>query len=330
MNAKPLQDAALIGADALGRLMPMYLWITPTGLIRAVGPTLVKLCGSAPLVGDRFLDRFQVDRPRGLYSMADVQALAGQRIHLSLRSGPGTSLRGQTQPLGGGQGWLLNLSFGISVAEAVRDHRLTNADFAPTDLTVELLFLTEVKAAVMGELAALNARLKRAHDEAEARALTDALTGLANRRALDAELARDCALAARGGAPFALMHLDLDFFKTVNDTFGHAAGDAVLVEAARRLRGQTRAGDTVARVGGDEFVLILRGEADADTAAEVAARIIGELERPIPFDGRPCRISASVGVALSGRSPAPGRMQAEADAATYAAKRGGRGRCVVG
>ena len=157
MDTRQMQDAALIGADALGRLMPMYLWITPTGLIRAVGPTLVKLCGSAPLVGDRFLDRFQVDRPRALYSMADVQALAGQRIHLSLRSGPGTSLRGQTQPLGGGQGWLLNLSFGISVAEAVRDHRLTNADFAPTDLTVELLFLTEVKEAVMGELAALNA-----------------------------------------------------------------------------------------------------------------------------------------------------------------------------
>lgn len=330
MDARAMQDAALIGADALGRLMPMYLWITPTGLIRAAGPTLSKLCGPAPLIGERFLDLFQVERPRALYSMADVQALAGQRILLSLRNGPGTSLRGQTQPLSAGQGWLLNLSFGISVAEAVRDHRLTNADFAPTDLTVELLYLTEVKAAVMGELAALNARLRRAHDEAEARALTDALTGLANRRALDAELARDCALAARGGTPFALMHLDLDFFKVVNDTFGHAAGDAVLVEVARRLRAETRAGDTVARVGGDEFVLILRGEADADAAAEVAARIIAELERPIPFDGRPCRISASVGAALSGRAPKPGRMQAAADAATYAAKRSGRGRCVVG
>ncbi|MFO1173717.1 MAG: GGDEF domain-containing protein [Paracoccaceae bacterium] len=332
MDTRQMQDAALIGADALGRLMPMYLWITPTGLIRAVGPTLVKLCGSAPLVGDRFLDRFQVDRPRALYSMADVQALAGQRIHLSLRSGPGTSLRGQTQPLGGGQGWLLNLSFGISVAEAVRDHRLTNADFAPTDLTVELLFLTEVKAAVMGELAALNARLKRAHDEAEARALTDALTGLANRRALDADLGRDCQLAARGGAGFALLHLDLDFFKAVNDTLGHAAGDHVLAEVAKVLRSEIRASDTAARVGGDEFVLILRGGPDQTQVAEVAARIIARLEQPIPFEGRDCRISGSIGVVLSGAyaTPGPDRMHADADEALYAAKRAGRGRCVVG
>lgn len=332
MDARQMQDAALIGADALGRLMPMYLWITPTGLIRAVGPTLVKLCGSAPLVGDRFLDRFQVDRPRALYSMADVQALAGQRIHLSLRSGPGTSLRGQTQPLGGGQGWLLNLSFGISVAEAVRDHRLTNADFAPTDLTVELLFLTEVKAAVMGELAALNARLKRAHDEAEARALTDALTGLANRRALDADLGRDCQLAARGGAGFALLHLDLDFFKAVNDTLGHAAGDHVLAEVAKVLRAETRVSDTAARVGGDEFVLILRGGPDRTEVAEVAARIIARLEQPIRFDGQECRISGSIGVVLSAAyaPPEPERMHAEADEALYAAKRAGRGRCVVG
>lgn len=331
MDTRQMQDAALIGADALGRLMPMYLWITPTGLIRAVGPTLVKLCGSAPLVGDRFLDRFQVDRPRALYSMADVQALAGQRIHLSLRSGPGTSLRGQTQPLGGGQGWLLNLSFGISVAEAVRDHRLTNADFAPTDLTVELLFLTEVKAAVMGELAALNARLKRAHDEAEARALTDALTGLANRRALDADLGRDCHLAARGGAGFALLHLDLDFFKAVNDTLGHAAGDHVLAEVAKVLRSEIRASDTAARVGGDEFVLILRGGPDQTQVAEVAARIIARLEQPIPFEGQECRISGSIGVVLSAAyaPPEPERMHAEADEALYAAKRAGRGRCVV-
>ena len=332
MDGPPIQDAALIGADALGQLMPFYLWITPTGLIRAAGPTLTKLCGPAPLIGRRFLDRFQVDKPRELNSMADVQALAGQRLLLSLRDGAGTGLRGQAQPLDGGQGWLLNLSFGIAVTDAVRDHRLTSADFAPTDLTVELLYLTEVKAAVMGELAGLNARLKAAHEAAEARALTDPLTGLANRRALGAELARDCALAARGGAPFALLHLDLDFFKTVNDTFGHAAGDAVLVEAARRLSAETRAGDTVARVGGDEFVLILRGEADGDAAARTAERIIAALERPIPFEGRECRISASVGAVLSGgyAAPEPERMQAAADAATYQAKRAGRGRCVVG
>lgn len=331
MDGQNIIDSALVGAEALGRLMPMYLWVTPTGLIRASGPTLAKLCGDKPLIGQRFLDRFQVEKPRALNSMADVQALEGQRITLSLRDGAGTGLRGQTQPLGGGQGWLMNLSFGISVAAAVRDHRLTNADFAPTDLTVELLYLTEVKAAVMAELAALNARLQRARTEAEARALTDALTGLANRRALDADLARDCHLVARGGAGFALLHIDLDFFKAVNDTLGHAAGDFVLAEVAQILREETRKSDTVARVGGDEFVVILRGETDPDHVARVAARIISELERPIIFEGQPCRISGSIGVTLSGfyAAPEPDRMHADADEALYASKRGGRGRGTV-
>lgn len=332
MDGQPIQDAALISAEALGRLMPMYLWITPMGLIRAAGPTLMKVCDPAPLVGERFLHRFDVERPRTLMSMADVHALEGQRIVLYLRDGPETRLRGQAQPLGSGQGWLMNLSFGIAVAEAVRDHRLTNADFAPTDQTVELLYLTEVKAAVTGELRGLNARLRRAHEEAMARALSDPLTGLANRRAFQLELARECQLAARGGAGFALLHLDLDFFKAVNDTLGHAAGDHVLSEVANILREETRRSDTAARIGGDEFTLILRGENDAERAARVGARIISELERPILFEERPCLISGSIGLVVSSfyLMPDPERMQTEADEATYAAKRAGRGRCAIG
>ncbi len=326
-----VKDAALVGSDALGHLMPMFLWVTPTGLIRAAGPTLAKLCAGGDLVGKRFLDRFVVEKPHPLESMADVQALQGQRILLRLKEGPETPLRGQVQPLDGGQGWLLNLSFGIAVSQAVREHRLTNADFAPTDLTVELLYLTEVKEAVMGELAALNARLRLAHQDAETRALTDALTGLANRRALDRDLARECHLAARGGVGFALVHLDLDYFKAVNDTLGHAAGDHVLAEVASILRQETRQSDTVARVGGDEFVLILRGRPELRDAQAVADRIIRKLERPIDYDGTPCRISASAGICLSSAYPVPDpeQLHSDADEATYAAKRAGRGRAVV-
>jgi diguanylate cyclase len=331
MDGHAVNDAALVGADALGRLMPMYLWVTPTGLIRAAGPTLTKLCGSRPLMGQRFLDRFEVDKPRELNSMADVQDFEGQRILLRLRDGAETSLRGQAQPLSGGQGWLLNLSFGIAVAEAVRDHALTNADFAPTDLTVELLYLTEVKEAVMGELAGLNRRLEAARAASEAQALSDALTGLANRRALDTDLARAANLAARGKTTFALLHLDLDFFKAVNDTMGHAAGDWVLAETAKVLRKETRDSDMVARVGGDEFVIILHGESDAEHVAMVGARIISELERPIIFEGEPCKISGSIGATLSTfyPQPDPEKMHADADEALYASKRGGRGRCTL-
>ena len=331
MDGAPPADLVRADATALGRLMPMFLWLAPTGHVRALGPTLAKLCGPTPLAGQRFLERFEVLKPRAIRDMGEFRALQGQRLHLARRDRAGTVLRGLSVALAEGQGWIVNLSFGISAAEAVRDHGLTSADFAATDLTVELLYLTEVKAAVMGELAALNARLQAARRAAQAQALTDALTGLANRRALDADLARACHLTTRGAAPFALLHLDLDFFKAVNDTLGHAAGDFVLAEAANILREETRKSDTVARVGGDEFVVILRGETDRDHAARVAARIISELERPILFEGHPCRISGSIGVTLSGlyAAPDPGCMHADADEALYAAKRGGRGRCRV-
>lgn len=331
MDGQPIQDAGLIGTDVLGRLMPMYLWVAPTGQIRAAGPTLLKLVALPGLVGAAFLDRFAVEKPRAISDMRELRTLYGQRLVLTLKDKTGPTLRGLALPLADGQGAILNLSFGIAVSDAVRDHRLTNADFAPTDLTVELLYLTEVKAAVMGELAAMNRRLQAAREASEAQALTDSLTGLANRRALDADLARVVHLASRGEAPFALMHLDLDYFKRVNDTMGHAAGDAVLVEVGNILREETRKSDTVARVGGDEFVIILRGETDALHAAKIGERIISELERPIIFEGNPCLISGSIGVTLSSFYALPDaeRMQSDADEATYASKRAGRGRCTV-
>lgn len=143
-------------------------------------------------------------------------------------------------------GAFLNLSFGIGVAEAVRRHALTVEDFAATDLTVEMLYLVEAKTAVMDELRNLNRRLQGAKVAAEEQALTDQLTGLRNRRALDLQMKA----LIRLGASFGLMHIDLDFFKQVNDTLGHAAGDHVLREVARVLTQETRATDMAARVGG--------------------------------------------------------------------------------
>lgn len=331
MDGNPLSDPALLGEADLGRLMPMFLWVAPTGHIRAVGPTLAKLCEGVALVGLRFLDMFEIRKPQSARSMDEVRLMAGQRLHLGLREPPHTGLRGLVVPLQDGQGMIVNLSFGIAAAEAVRDHALTNADFAPTDLTVELLYLTEVKAAVMEELAALNARLQAAQRAAEEQALTDALTGLANRRALDTALGRVLDAALRGGKDFALLHLDLDFFKAVNDTLGHAAGDLVLTHVAAVLRGATRKQDTVARVGGDEFVMILPGPVDEATITTIARRIIAELEMPVTFEGEPCRISGSIGATLSTlyERPDADRMLSDADTALYVSKRRGRGRCTI-
>jgi len=328
-------DRLQLSPDLLGVLMPMFLWLDARGRVQAAGPTLRKVCGRALRAGVSLFDLIEVTRPQRMTGMADLRAHGLRRLHLALRTRPRTGLRGIAVPLGPEMdgGMLLNLSFGLTVAEAVRDHALTDGDFAPTDLTVEMLYLIEAKSAVMGELRGLNLRLERAHRSAVAEALTDPLTGLANRRAL--ELALEAAVQAGGRAgtapPFALAHLDLDYFKQVNDTHGHAAGDAVLAEVARILQAETRKHDLVARVGGDEFVLVLRGMTDSAAIEALGQRIIARLEAPMPFSSGVATISGSLGVVLSVDylHPVPERMLVDADRALYASKHRGRARVTV-
>ena len=135
----------------------------------------------------------------------------------------------------------------------------------------------------------------------------------------------------RAGEPFALLALDLDLFKEVNDTLGHAAGDEVLREAARVMLGVVRSGDVVARAGGDEFVILLPGLVRPSRLAEIADRLIEGLERPMRVGERSCAISASIGVATTAayESADAERLTADADAALYASKKAGRGRATI-
>lgn len=314
--------------DALfDRLCPMHVNLGPTGHLRRVGPTLAKLRPDRRMTGGRFLELFELQRPRSATTMHDLLALAGQPLHLRFRDEPCTALKGVLMPLPGADGAIVNLSFGISVLEAVRDYDLTSTDFAATDLAIELLYLVEANTAAMDASRKLNQRLEVARVAAQEQAYTDTLTGLKNRRALDHVLSR----VAGHGRDFALMHLDLDFFKTVNDSLGHAAGDHVLQQAARIMVAETRAEDTVARVGGDEFVLLFNRGIDRRTLRAIAQRLIDRLEQPIPFGGRTCRISASIGglCSVDATSRDPARMMQEADLALYAAKNAGRGCCRI-
>ncbi|AMY68600.1 diguanylate cyclase [Frigidibacter mobilis] len=202
MPPMTVPDLSQLSPDLLGVLMPMFLWLDPRGRVQAAGPTLRKVCGQALRPGVSLFDMFEITRPQRMTGMADLRAHGHRRLHLALRARPRTGLRGIAVPLGAaagvdGCGMLLNLSFGLTVSEAVRDHCLTDSDFAPTDLTVEMLYLIEAKSAVMGELQGMNLRLERAHRSAVAAALTDPLTGLANRRAL--ELALEAAVQVGGG-----------------------------------------------------------------------------------------------------------------------------------
>ncbi|SLN49017.1 putative diguanylate cyclase YcdT [Falsiruegeria litorea R37] len=309
-------------AALLERLCPMFVLLDQSGHVQKVGPTLQKLRPDQPMLGQRFLELFELMRPRSISTMPGLLSVSGAKLHLQFRDEPRTALKGVIVPLPNDGGAVVNLSFGISILDAVRDYALTSADFSGTDLAIELLYLVEAKSAAMEASRTLNLRLQGAMIAAEEQAFTDTLTGLKNRRAMDHILERLTVSSAR----FALMHLDLDFFKAVNDTLGHAAGDHVLQQVARVMVEETRGDDTVARVGGDEFVLIFNGLQDKTRLDSIARRLITRLEEPIPFQSDICRISASIGTVQSSQfaSPDPAGMLHAADLALYSAKRAGR------
>jgi diguanylate cyclase (GGDEF)-like protein len=319
--------ACTLTVEGLAQFMPLHLLLDAGGRVLAIGPTLARVLDGRASIGARFEDLFEVRSPGGAVTAAEVLDRAGQRFRLVPRHRPKVGLRGLGQRVGEGGQMLLNLSFGIDLVSAVREFALTDADFAATDLAMELLYLAEANAAVTRELRGLNLRLEGARLQAEEEALTDPLTGLRNRRAADLFLERLCA----AGAPFGLLHLDLDYFKAVNDTLGHAAGDHVLAEVGQVLRDQIRAEDCAARIGGDEFLLIVAGRSEPAVLQAIAARIIARVSQPIDFEGTLCRVSASIGIvrSLDMGQPDAAQLVAAADRALYAAKHAGRSQAVL-
>jgi diguanylate cyclase (GGDEF)-like protein len=176
---------------------------------------------------------------------------------------------------------------------------------------------------LQGELAVERAKL--AHQ-----ALHDPLTGLANRTLLFDRLGDVLQACADGDAAHAVLYLDLDDFKAVNDKFGHEAGDMVLIAVANRLRHAVRPADTVARCGGDEFVIFCPGLVDGQSEAEsVAQRLLESIERPFSLADTEASISGSIGIAVASSSEGAERLVCRADAEMYVAKqRGGRGHAV--
>ena len=155
----------------------------------------------------------------------------------------------------------------------------------------------------------------------------DPLTALPNRLLFRDRLAQELANAAAGLSRGALLYIDLDHFKRVNDTVGHTAGDQVLTIVAQRLRACVKDGDTVARLGGDEFTVILRDVAEPDAAAAVAARIIESLQLPVNIAGRDHYVCASIGITLfPDDAKTIDDLMRNADTAMYRAKDLGRGR----
>jgi diguanylate cyclase (GGDEF)-like protein/PAS domain S-box-containing protein len=171
---------------------------------------------------------------------------------------------------------------------------------------------------------------KRREDDLTHRATHDHLTGLPNRAHLHDGLRRSAQRSARSGTPLAVLFVDLDDFKEVNDAHGHEVGDAVLRVVADRLLHAVRPADLVTRLGGDEFVVVAEEVGDTGRAAEIARRLLAACDAPITVGAAELRVSPSIGVVLAGGAAEPAALLRAADAAMYRAKDRGRGCFEVG
>lgn len=218
-----------------------------------------------------------------------------------------------------------------------QSHRVDERTQAQIDTSERLrryiLGLVGVAIAVLAILVAAYRRVQLREREAVRRiehmAHYDAMTNLPNRALLADRLAQEIARAQRTSEPFALLMFDLDGFKAVNDTWGHAAGDRVLALVGERVRKCVRASDTVGRLGGDEFLAILPGTS-LEGALGVAEKLRASLAEPYPLDGATGHVSASVGISLYPEHGTEAQaLHRAADGALYSAKREGRNRTVT-
>ncbi|MEJ6394359.1 GGDEF domain-containing protein [Gymnodinialimonas sp. 2305UL16-5] len=321
------KDGVPISSDGVfDQLMPMHLRLSMDGIIEHAGPTIRKMLGD-DLVGQApFFSLFGVHHPVDVMDTETLFAAANQRIGLILRRKPDLPLRAHLARLPGEDGAIVDISLGLSFVRAVAEFSLTLRDFAPNDQTVDLLYLHEANASTARLSRHLTERLKAAHASAEHQARTDVLTGLPNRRAIDLDLER---ILKSVDEQFTLLQVDLDLFKEVNDTYGHPAGDAVLRAVGRIFEEELRRNDIPSRIGGDEFLVVLRDVVEPAVAGRIASRIIQRIEQPVTFGNIVCQISASVGIVTSAQystRPSLKQMMEDVDAALYRAKNDGRGR----
>ena len=178
--------------------------------------------------------------------------------------------------------------------------------------------------AMQEDVVAAIAELKLSHEKLKHQATHDGLTGLPNRHLLIDRVEHAAARSRRSGERVALLFIDLDNFKTINDLHGHAAGDVVLCEVAERMRATVRESDTVARLGGDEFVVLLDGVDEDELIGRVAQKLIDQVRLPIRFDDAVLSVGASVGISrFVGDGTSAAHFIDRADAAMYRAKQAG-------
>lgn len=217
------------------------------------------------------------------------------------------------------------LAPGIEDLELAGDqyHRVVRSRTDNGEFVILRLNITEV-VRQRRALEDKSAQLEQANRDITYMALHDDLTGLGNRRYLAQKFDQLVQRRSESGGEIAALHVDLDRFKNINDTMGHAAGDEVLLEIARRIRTHVLPDDVVARIGGDEFVVLLPVEADSDRPETLARALLSDLSRPLLYEGKECRFGATVGLSRTPLAEVE-QLLTTSDLALYKAKRQGRG-----
>ncbi|MEM9341628.1 MAG: EAL domain-containing protein [Pseudomonadota bacterium] len=317
--------------DDLNLIFPFGILVGPDGVILGFGASMEKLPGMTTALGKQVFDALHFTKPRLIDREKLLQDVLGKRITCEVSDPNGlkpVAFFGMAfnVTMAGTHHVLLMLTPGVNARTLVEDRGLSTTDFGAADGSADLLLLLAMQEEMVADGKKKSARLEAARDEAERLANHDALTGLPNRRALMRELAR-----CLSEGPLSVMHVDLDHFKEINDTFGHAAGDAALRHAAEGLRTVVGEGALCARIGGDEFVAILEGEVPQDQLEVMANVVVTALSRPFDFRGAEITAGASVGMAQTtvGDGQSPDDVLHSADLALYEAKRGGRGHALL-
>jgi len=327
-----LNDAAVtLLPEVLQRVLPFYVLLDDDGVVRSVGLALLKIAGASGMLGRPVSEALRIVKPRRLDPAKAMKDGFGVRLTIDIPGLIGTgssSMFGMAFPVdcAGGPHVLIAMTPGVNARSFVLDRGLKLSDFGPADGSADILPLLAMQADMLEDSKMKSARLSAARDNAERLANHDMLTGLPNRRALMNQLTR-----ALAGGPVAVAHVDLDKFKEINDTYGHAAGDAALKHTAAAMQEVFGEGALCGRLGGDEFVGLIEGAWSDDALIDLAHQVIARIALPFRFKDEALTVGASVGLATA--APHGGftadSILHNADLALYEVKRAGRRKAVL-
>jgi len=322
----------------------VFWWLQQEGLLATTPYWLLVLFLAVSCAGDAIGRLLQRRWPESVgWTRVRLAAAASTTALVLYATGWGSMLIvgfavGATQVLGRSSRPDWRWSYGCSLVAIVSGEAAVEMGIAPTLIEVRLahavafvgVLCLAVVMWILGEAlstAQLNHELVLEREESLIRqATTDSLTGLPNRALFNDRLEQALLRRGRVGGYVAVMVVDLDGFKNVNDSLGHLAGDDLLIAVAERFRVQLRGFDTIARLGGDEFAIVVDDLDAPDQAGRVAQRVLGALAEPLELPHRAVSVGASIGISLASSTEAePGLLLSQADAAMYRAKREGKG-----